>query len=127
MIVDDDPGSILITDYLVKSLGLETATASSVSEANVLFARFAPDLAILDVMLPDGDGIDILRYIRLSGHETVVAMISASLHDFPLHKCGTDQPDIIFSKPLDFNAIRAWIKTLVELRGESAREYCSIA
>jgi CheY-like chemotaxis protein len=126
LIADDDLTSLMILESVVQSLGVETATAVSVADAIATFSQFQPDIAILDVMLPDGDGIDILRNIRHSNHQTVVAMISASLVDFPFHKCETDQPDKIFSKPFDPAAIRAWIEEQVKIIKESTGQFCSV-
>ncbi|MGA2582223.1 MAG: response regulator [Tepidisphaeraceae bacterium] len=124
MIADDDPTSLMILETVVKSLGIETATAENVAGANALFERFQPDIAILDVMLPDGDGVDILRHIRKSKRRTAVAMISASLADFPFHKCETDQPDKIFSKPFDPVTIRSWIEEQLKDMKKNGRRSC---
>ncbi|WP_413237510.1 response regulator transcription factor [Paenibacillus sp. 1P07SE] len=45
-------------------LVLPWETAGSVKSGWELFERFAPDLAILDIMLPDGDGYELCRRIR---------------------------------------------------------------
>ena len=109
LIADDDPISLMILDSLVRDLGIETLTATDVASAKTVLSYLVPQIAILDVILPDGDGVDILHAIRAAKLPTAVALISATLGDFPFHKCGSNQPDIIFSKPLDGKAITAWI------------------
>jgi two-component system, OmpR family, response regulator RegX3 len=54
--------------------GFEVVTAASVQEALDLFARRSPDLVLLDVMLPDGDGRDVLREIRARSRTPVVML-----------------------------------------------------
>ena len=56
--------------------GFEVVPATTAAEALELFARRAPDLVLLDVMLPDGDGRDVLREIR-SRSRTPVVMLTA--------------------------------------------------
>lgn len=110
LIADDDAGSLLILEYLIESLEIETASASDVAGAKKLLTGFVPDIAILDVLLPDGDGVDILLEIRRRQFPTAVALITASLQEFPYHKCGTVLPDMIFSKPVDHVAVSTWIE-----------------
>jgi two-component system response regulator PilR (NtrC family) len=120
LIADDDPTSLLILESLANSLHLETVTAKDVASAKRLLAEVVPHIAILDVMFPDGDGVDILLEIRGAQMLTAVALISATLREFPYHKCGKSRPDIIFSKPLDTDAVRAWLeKQVASLNGST--------
>ena len=54
--------------------GFEVVTAASATEALDLFTRRSPDLVLLDVMLPDGDGRDVLREIRAKSRTPVVML-----------------------------------------------------
>jgi two-component system, OmpR family, response regulator RegX3 len=54
--------------------GFEVVAAASAQEALDLFARRSPDLVLLDVMLPDGDGRDVLREIRARSRTPVVML-----------------------------------------------------
>ena len=51
--------------------------ALSVAEARREIASHPPDLIVLDVMLPDGDGLNLLREIREHDNSTVVIVLSA--------------------------------------------------
>ena len=113
LIADDDPASIIMLEWLAISLNLEVVTAIDVTTAKRLVTETVPHIAILDVKFPDGDGVDILLHIRNARIQTAVALISATLEEFPFHRCGTHKPDIIFSKPLDTDAIRAWVEKQV--------------
>ncbi|MGA2439738.1 MAG: response regulator [Tepidisphaeraceae bacterium] len=118
LVADDDPASLLILESLANSLELQTVTAMDVASARRLLRQVVPHIAILDVMFPDGDGVDILLDIRRAQMPTAVALISADLAEFPFHKCGESKPDIIFNKPLDTDAIRAWVeKQIASLDG----------
>lgn len=110
LIADDDPTSLLMLEALAVAFKLETVTATSVAGAKRLLKQVTPDIAILDVLFPDGDGIDILLEIRGAGMPTAVALISATLEEFPFHKCEENQPDVIFKKPIDCQAVSSWIE-----------------
>ena len=56
--------------------GFDVVVAATAAEGRELFRERAPDLVLLDVMLPDGDGKDVLRDIR-SASRTPVIMVTA--------------------------------------------------
>ncbi|MCT1901414.1 response regulator transcription factor [Oceanobacillus sojae] len=65
LIVDDEQDLCQLMKTALQKEGLtEIATAGSIKEGWQQFTKFEPDLAILDVMLPDGEGYDLCRKIR---------------------------------------------------------------
>ena len=77
LIVDDDSNiAELISLYLTKEM-YETKTASDGEEALSLFRSFAPDLIMLDLMLPGIDGYEVCRRIRQESM-TPIIMLSAT-------------------------------------------------
>lgn len=65
IIVDDEADLCRLVKTALQKEGLtQVETAGSVQAGWTLFERFAPDLAILDIMLPDGEGYDLCRRIR---------------------------------------------------------------
>jgi len=81
LIVDDDENiSELISLYLTKEM-FETRTAADGEEALDAFAEFAPDLVILDLMLPGKDGYEVCREIRQK-KDTPIIMLSAKGETF---------------------------------------------
>jgi DNA-binding response OmpR family regulator len=73
LLVEDE---ISITEPLAEALrseGFETQVAGTVAEALEL-ARTAPDLVLLDVMLPDGSGFDVCRELRQSSRVPIIML-----------------------------------------------------
>lgn len=64
LVVEDD---VFITDLLVKELlraGFELAVATTGGDGAKKFEEFRPDLILLDMLLPDQNGLEVLRGIR---------------------------------------------------------------
>jgi two-component system OmpR family response regulator len=76
-VVEDDPG---IADFLSAALtfaGFEVRTAGTAADALKEVATSPPDLIVLDIMLPDSDGFDVLKRIRGQGSTLPVLFLSA--------------------------------------------------
>jgi two-component system, OmpR family, response regulator len=85
--VDADPGRILlveddpdIRELIIGQMQREpyrVEAAGSVAEARALLATLAIDVLVLDLNLPDGDGIDLCRQLRGEGYEGAIIMVTA--------------------------------------------------
>lgn len=64
LIVEDDPDQAALAGLRVAGAGYKVALAASAVEMTKALAEAVPDLLLLDVMLPDGDGFDILGNLR---------------------------------------------------------------
>lgn len=86
LLVEDEPANrALVRAILTRApnqrfSGLELFEAGSIAEARALLARCAVDIALLDVRLPDGNGLDLAADIRSSGPKAPgIVIISASV------------------------------------------------
>lgn len=64
LIVDDDPVLRMVITKELASVGIETKAASSGTEAIALLSTYTPDFILMDIRMPDQDGIDATRWIR---------------------------------------------------------------
>lgn len=65
LVVDDDPELQELVEVLLSSIGVEAVPAKSAAEgAQVLRTPPLPDLVVLDLMLPDVSGLELLRQMR---------------------------------------------------------------
>ena len=76
LIVDDDPPTVKWTSFLLRDEGYEVITADNGRTALELVERHSPDLVILDVMMPQLDGLEVCRRIRQS-MDVPIIMLSA--------------------------------------------------
>jgi two-component system, OmpR family, response regulator RegX3 len=74
LVVEDE---VAISEPLAEGLqreGFEPEVAGSIADARAAYERQAPDLVLLDVMLPDGDGRDLAREIRRTSDVPIVML-----------------------------------------------------
>ncbi|WP_294375458.1 response regulator transcription factor [uncultured Clostridium sp.] len=74
LIVDDDENICEIIDMYLKSVSYDTRIALNGIEAKKMFREYNPDLVLLDVMIPQTDGIDVLKWIRKEGTIPVIML-----------------------------------------------------
>ncbi len=77
LIVDDETSLVDFLSVLCSGEGLEVETASSVREARTRLAERTPDLVLCDMMMPDGNGLDLLRELKESGSPSSVILMTA--------------------------------------------------
>jgi two-component system, NtrC family, nitrogen regulation response regulator NtrX len=76
LIIDDDEGVRRTCVEMLRARGHQTLSAASVGEGLRLFAERRPAAVLLDLKLPDGTGIDVLRELQRQSPGTPVVVIS---------------------------------------------------
>ena len=77
LVIDDEPAVRQILAAAVKKAGHAVDTAATVSEAASKLVRGDADVALCDIHLPDGNGLDLVKSIRESGSDTQFIMVTA--------------------------------------------------
>jgi len=77
LVVDDEPPLVELLHRTMRSAGFQCTTATSVATALTVAADYSPNLALLDVMLPDGSGIDLCHQLRTVNPDLAVVFITA--------------------------------------------------
>lgn len=78
LIVDDTPISLMTLDIILRAAGCTVTKASSAVQALALLAKQAPDLALLDVMMPEMDGYTLCQKLHAIPHCSQVPVIFLS-------------------------------------------------
>ncbi len=112
MLVDDDAEIRLGFTTALRRRGHTVETAEDVASARLLAERTTPDVAIIDVMLPDGDGFSLCREIRARwGFPTV--MLTARDEDADV-VVGLDAgADDYIAKPVSVAVLEARLRTVL--------------
>lgn len=123
LIVDDEMRMRrVITDYL-RIKGYETAEAGDGMEALEKFEVFAPDLILLDVMMPRMDGFDVCRHIRSKSAVPIIMLTAKAEEEDELQGFGLGVDEYI-SKPFSLKILIARIEAV--LRRQVAREPAAV-
>lgn len=82
LVADDHPMILTALDALLRDGDFQVVgNASSGSEAIAEIERHNPDIAVLDVRMPGGSGVDVLKSLRGRGDERRVVLLTAELND----------------------------------------------
>lgn len=104
-----------ISDFMVKGLeenGFSVILAENGSDARSLIAKRKWDLILLDIMLPDIDGIELLQYTRYKKINTPIMVVSALGESDDKVKALDYGADDYLSKPFHFKELIARINAL---------------
>lgn len=88
LVVDDEPAIRQLIEDILRDEGYGVRVAESLAAARLALAQSIPDLMLLDVWLPDGDGVEFLRElaegsglpaptVMISGHGTIETAVNA--------------------------------------------------
>ena len=116
LVVDDEKLIRWSLSEALKEWGFSVKEANSKSSALDSFDAGSPAVTLLDINLPDGSGIDVLREIKKRQPEAVVIMITANvLIDDTLAALRYGAYDFI-GKPINLEEIRVKIENAIETR-----------
>lgn len=113
LVVDDEPSLSELVSMVLRYEGCETKTAETGQQALQLIRDFNPDAVVLDIMLPDLDGIQILTTLRAHDNNVPVLFLTAkdSLED---RLAGlTVGGDDYVTKPFSLEEVVARIRALI--------------
>lgn len=74
LIVEDEENIVELLKLYLEDAGYEVKAASNGAQSLKLFREFKPDLILLDIMLPEKDGLDICREVRKSSQVPVIML-----------------------------------------------------
>jgi two-component system, OmpR family, response regulator len=77
LVVEDEPTILELLSGSLRFAGFDVVTAASGADALRAAATARPDLILLDVMMPDGDGFEVIRQIRSGGPRIPVIFLTA--------------------------------------------------
>ena len=117
LVVEDEPTILELLSGSLRFAGFDVVTASSGSGALRAAAACRPDLILLDVMLPDGDGFEVVRTLRSSGPRVPVIFITARV-GVPDRVTGlTIGGDDYVTKPFSLDEVLARIRAVLRRSG----------
>jgi two-component system response regulator AtoC len=115
LIVDDDRNFSMGLSELVTREGFSTSTAHSLKEARSELSKSYPDVTLVDLNLPDGSGMDLLRDIETGGGGQVILITGHASVDTAVEALRRGASDYL-TKPVDFARVKAVLANIVRTR-----------
>ena len=115
LVVDDNDMNLLLISKILELEGYHVSTANNAEEAIQAITKQVPDLAVLDVMMPDMDGFSLCKKLRqpplnISAPIVMLTALNTSLDRQQALHAGANE---IWSKPFDLDLFRKRIGELL--------------
>ena len=82
LVVEDNPDNLILTQFLLESEGFEVRTAENAERALELLRTYRPLLILMDIQLPEMDGLELTRQLRANpelGEVIIVALTAYAM------------------------------------------------
>jgi CheY-like chemotaxis protein len=121
LVVEDDPDQLALAEMRVGMARYQVRSAAGAAALREALKEGAPDLLLLDVMLPDGDGFDILASLRKHPAHALLPVVLLTMRDEPadIHKGLALGADGYVTKPYSRDLLADLIRRVLKLGAES--------
>jgi two-component system alkaline phosphatase synthesis response regulator PhoP len=115
LVVDDEPDILEILSYNLRKEGFTVQTANNGEEGLKAAQQMSPDLIILDIMMPQMDGIELCRQLRStpSFDDTLIAFLTAKEEDYSQIAALDFGGDDYITKPIKPKVLMSRVKALL--------------
>lgn len=120
LIVDDEPANIFLLESFLADTATRTRGVTDSLEVERAFKEFEPDMVLLDLRMPQPDGLEILRRLR-SARESLgflpVIVLTADVSRVARNSALVLGADDFLTKPLDRSEVILKVRNLLRMRG----------
>ena len=119
--VDDEPSIREILHHVLTEEGYEVLTASDGQEALLVAVKERPDLILLDIMMPNLDGMETCRRLRAQPTTRHMRVIILTAYDMRerLEEAITAGADDFLGKPIDMTELRIRVRSMLKVKDMS--------
>ncbi|HMB52325.1 MAG TPA: sigma-54 dependent transcriptional regulator [Thermoanaerobaculia bacterium] len=111
--VDDDPNFLNGLAELIEAQGFTTNTATNLRDARERLLHTRPDIALIDLRLPDGSGLELLKELERSNTSEVIVITGHADVDSAVEALRVGATDYL-TKPLDVARLKEILSTVSE-------------
>lgn len=112
LVVDDNPDNLFLMETLLTLDGYRVETASCGREGIAKIHKLIPDLIILDMMMPDLTGFEVIEEIKIHQRLANIPIIVCTANKFVRHKNMQDVEAVCY-KPINLESILAKVDSMV--------------
>ncbi len=125
LVIDDDPTIRVLVTKLLEEGGFAVDTADTTESGRVLAMVNDYDAIILDLSLPDGNGIPLVQALRRKSRDTPVLVLTGNTDKAAVVMALDAGADDYLTKPIDFEVFKAHVRALVRRGGARRTEALS--
>jgi two-component system OmpR family response regulator len=120
LVVDDEPNITELVAMALRYEGFTVKTAATGRGAVTAVSQFSPALVILDVMLPDIDGLEVLKRLNATGHKVPIIFLTAKdATEDKVHGLTVGGDDYV-TKPFSVEELVARVRVVLRRHGNSS-------
>lgn len=115
LIADDEPNILTALEFLLKRAGYDVRTATSGEEALALVESYAPDLVLIDIMMPGKSGYEVCQRMRErpEWRHIKIVMVTAKGREAEISKGLSLGADLYVTKPFSTQELIAAVDRLL--------------
>ena len=114
LVIDDDPVICFGIRRFLEMQGLQVSEAASVQQAKDKFRDTSPDAAILDISLPDGDGLELLEHFKDANRDFPVIVLTGQGSIETAVRAIKQGAEQFLTKPIELPALHTLLKRALE-------------
>jgi len=119
LIVDDEPANVYLLEAILEHTAAEIRGLDDSRQVEQVFAEFEPDIVLLDLHMPDPDGLEVLRRLR-SARQSLgflpVIMLTGDTGKVARNSALILGADDFLTKPLDRDEVVLRVRNLLRTR-----------
>jgi two-component system, OmpR family, KDP operon response regulator KdpE len=121
LVCDDEPHIVRALKIVLRAAGFEALPAYTASEALDVASLHSPDAAIIDLVLPDGDGIEVCRRLREWSEMPIIVLSAVGEEEQKVRALEAGADDYV-TKPFGPRELVARLQAVLRRAGSAADE-----
>lgn len=124
--VDDEPNIVRLIQVNLERAGYQVETANNGAQALAKLRQSMPDLLVSDVMMPEMDGFELLKNVRMDAAlaDLPVIMLTAKTQDLDIMRGYSHGADMYLTKPFNPQELLSFVKrVLASVNGSDDGSY----
>ena len=127
MVVDDEPWLRRVFERVLSEDGYDVVTVDNGRDAISLFGKVHPDVVILDILMPDMDGMATLRELRRRSRKAHIVMLTALGTVQSAREAMLLGADEYITKPFDLEVLKLLLRDGLDAKRRGAGEHsCAV-
>lgn len=123
LVIDDEPANFDVIEILLFKEGFELHYKDNGAAAIADLGEIKPDIILLDVMMPDMDGIEVCQHLKNDPqwHHIPIIIVTALSDKEDLARCLDAGADDFVSKPINSTELRARVRSMLRIKSQYDR------